>query len=290
MNTKDLESFKAVFEARSINQAAKKLYITPQGLSKNLKALEVELDTVLFERTRQGVKPTESAFLLFDKAELLIRQLKAVEQGIRQLNHHDIVLRIGCACGVFNVLPFQLVQRFMEEHSHIRVEWNEYSNEEVKDRLMDSKLEYGVIVGEWDETGIVQRRLASRPVYLLVYEGHPFYELEQISLDMVKEENLLLMNEHFHMFHDFLDSCLVRGFKPRVVAKTADPTFLYKLCLQKFGLAVVPGFFLEDFKLERMRAVAFKEEMRWDVFGVCREDNKNYESVMRFDEFLLENT
>ena len=50
MNVKDLKSFEAVYEERGINQAAQKLFITPQGLSRNIKMLESELDTVLFER------------------------------------------------------------------------------------------------------------------------------------------------------------------------------------------------------------------------------------------------
>lgn len=290
MNTKDLKSFIAVYEARSINQAAKKLFITPQGLSKNIKALETELQTTLFERNRQGVKPTESAYLLYDKAEVLIQQFNAVENGIRQLNQQDIVLRIGCACGVFNVLPFALIQRFMKENNGIQVEWNEYINQEVKDRLMESQLEYGVIVGAWEDSGIIQRKLASREVYLLVYEGHSFYEWDHISFDNIRNENLILMNEHFHMFQDFYEACQIRGFNPKVIAKTADPNFLYKLCLQKFGLALIPGFVLEDFKLDHVKALPFRENLKWDVYGVCREDNRNYRAVLKFDEFLKKNT
>ena len=37
MDTKDLRCFRQVNEDRSINQAAKQLLITPQGLSSNLK-------------------------------------------------------------------------------------------------------------------------------------------------------------------------------------------------------------------------------------------------------------
>ncbi len=37
-------------------------------------------------------------------------------------------------------------------------------------------------------------------------------------------KKLILMNEYFHMYHDFLEACEVRGFKP-VAAKTADANF-----------------------------------------------------------------
>ncbi len=72
MDIKDLKSFVAVYEMRSINQAAKRLYITPQGLESIIKTLEKRLDTVLFERDKQGVKPTESAELLYKRAFGLI--------------------------------------------------------------------------------------------------------------------------------------------------------------------------------------------------------------------------
>ena len=55
MNTKDLKCFQTVYEEGSIHQAARKLYITPQGLSKNIRLLENELGAQLFERTKKGL-------------------------------------------------------------------------------------------------------------------------------------------------------------------------------------------------------------------------------------------
>ena len=59
MDTKDIRSFRLVYEERSINQAAKQLFITPQGLSRIIHKLEEELQIVLFERTKGGMVPTE---------------------------------------------------------------------------------------------------------------------------------------------------------------------------------------------------------------------------------------
>ena len=188
MNVKDLKSFEAVYEERGINQAAQKLFITPQGLSRNIKMLESELDTVLFERTKQGVRPTESAELLHERAGILIREFEEIRNGIQQLKNEKRLLRIGCACGVFNVLSFPVIQRFIDENPEISVEWCEYSNQEVKERLKDSTIEYGFVVGAWKEDGVKNRRLAGCRVCLLVYEGHPFYDLEEVTIDMVRGE------------------------------------------------------------------------------------------------------
>lgn len=47
MDTKDLRCFRLVYEERSINQAARHLFITPQGLSRIISRLEEELHTLL---------------------------------------------------------------------------------------------------------------------------------------------------------------------------------------------------------------------------------------------------
>ena len=286
MNTKDLKCFEAVYQEKSISRAARRLYITPQGLGKNIRTLEAELETVLFERTKQGMRPTQSADFLYGRTKKIIQELEELENGVRQLEKRKIVLRIGCACGVFNVLPFELILNFMRENPHIRVEWNEYSNEEVKSMLEDSRLEYGFIVGKHEGDDMIQRKLDGREILLLVYEGHPLYEKESVNVEMLREENMILMNEHFHMYHDFASICCAKGFTPNIIAKTSDGAVLYKLCRQKIGLAVIPEFMLEDFRMEHMRAIPFEEHMTWEVFGVYKEDTKNYETIQQFDCFL----
>ena len=186
----------------------------------------------------------------------------------------------------FNVLPFELILNFMRENPHIRVEWNEYSNEEVKSMLEDSRLEYGFIVGKHEGDDMIQRKLDGREILLLVFEGHPLYEKESVNVEMLREENMILMNEHFHMYHDFASICCAKGFTPNIIAKTSDGAVLYKLCRQKIGLAVIPEFMLEDFRMEHMRAIPFEEHMTWEVFGVYKEDTKNYETIQQFDCFL----
>ena len=286
MNTKDLKCFEAVYQEKSISRAARRLYITPQGLGKNIRTLEAELETVLFERTKQGMRPTQSADFLYGRTKKIIQELEELENGVRQLENRKIVLRIGCACGVFNVLPFELILNFMRENPHIRVEWNEYSNEEVKSMLEDSRLEYGFIVGKHEGDDMIQRKLDGREILLLVFEGHPLYEKESVNVEMLREENMILMNEHFHMYHDFASICCAKGFTPNIIAKTSDGAVLYKLCRQKIGLAVIPEFMLEDFRMEHMRAIPFEEHMTWEVFGVYKEDTKNYATIQQFDCFL----
>ena len=286
MNIKDLKCFEAVYEQKSINKAAKQLYITPQGLGSNIRSLENELGTVLFERAKQGVTPTESAQLLYKRAGLLIEEFEQIRNEVQQLSHREDVLRIGCACGVFNVIPFKLIQDFIEENTPVKVEWCEYANSEVKAMIDASEIEYGFIVGGWDNEDNMVRKLAENDVYLLAYEGHPLYEKEKVNIDMLEGEPLITLNEHFNLYHDFKKTCQVRGFEPTIIAKTADANFQHKLCRQGYGLAVVTAFSLEDVQMNGIRAIPFEEELKWEVYGVYRKAIGSYRLIQKFEEFI----
>ena len=93
MNTKILREFQIVYERRSIHKAAKELFITPQGLGKNIRQLESELKTELFERTKQGMVPTASARLLYQRSGEIIRQLAERLTALRNLEEKREMVR-----------------------------------------------------------------------------------------------------------------------------------------------------------------------------------------------------
>ncbi len=286
MNTKDLKCFQAVYEERSVSRAARRLFITPQGLSKNIRQLEEELHAVLFVRTSHGMAPTESGRFLYERSGRVIRQLEEIENGLRQLEQRRERIRIGCANGALNLLPLGVILAFGAAHPEFRLEWREYPNDQVKKKLLDSEIEYGFMIGDWSEDAIRARKITGCRICLLVYEGHPLYSQSRVKLSQLDGERLLLMNEAFRLYHDFTSLCAVRGVNPAVVAKTADGAGLYRLCSQKVGLAVAPEFFQEEFKMEGVRALPFEEEMRWDVYGVSKRETSGYENIRMFDQYL----
>ncbi len=279
MDTKYLNVFRTVYETRSLNQAARKLFITPQGLSKSVQQLEQELGVTLFERSSHGMKPTQSADILYARSKSLLTRLEAMEQEVRQAARRTERLRLGAANGVFNLLPFQAVLDFAREQKDVRLEFGEYSNQEVKDMLRSARLEYGLIVGDWDDSEAETRRVGSCDICLLVYEGHPFYSEKEVTIDMLRDETLITMNDKFRMYHDFNDACRVRGFRPNIIARTADANFQYRLCRQRLGLAVIPSFVTDNYSMRGLRALPFRENLQWEVYLACMQGRQELPSI-----------
>lgn len=286
MNIKELKSFVCVYEEKSINQAATKLFISSQGLSKIIKNLETELGTTLFERTQKGVFPTESAEFLYERVDLLISHLENIKNGIHQLETKNKRLRIACARGVLNALSFQLILDFIEQNPEIEVEWAEYTNDEVKNMIASYKADVGIVVGASDQEALVEKHIASRDIILTVYEGHPYYDREEISISELKNEKIIILNEKFRVYHEFYNRCIENGFEPQIVGKTVDSHFLYKLSKLKVGIGVLIDFSTEDFTLSNVRVIPLKEKIKWDIYQICNKKNQSFSTIKTFQKYL----
>lgn len=55
---------------------------------------------------------------------------------------------------------------------------------------------------------------------------------------MLRNENIIIMNEQFHMYNNFINTCKIHGFTPNIKAKTMDGGILFHLCRQKIGVAI----------------------------------------------------
>lgn len=284
MDTRYLEYFKIVYEEKSIQKAARKLFISPQGLGKIIQNIEKEFDTVLFIRSKNGIFPTSAGSLFYEQCKKTNHEFQTLHGRIRQLSSEHQSLRIGFASGTLQLFPLETLIRFIDDHPAVTIQWCEYLNDDLLRRLLDSELDYGFLVGKKENEHLIQHCSYVSPIVLLVYEGHPLYHEECISLDMLEGENLITMNEHFQICHDFTAACNVQGFTPKIIAKTMDGATLYELCTRKLGLAVAPLLPLARFL--HVKAIPFPGNYSWEIYGSYHRSQKENALIQELESFL----
>lgn len=119
----DVRLFLALYRARTLGEAAKVLGVDTSTVSRRLGALEAALDATLFDRGREGVRPTEAAEDLMPTAEL-------VEHGVLQFSHaadgleRDVsgLVRITCPPDAVEVYLVPILQPLLQAHPQLHVE------------------------------------------------------------------------------------------------------------------------------------------------------------------------
>lgn len=75
MDFKQLTALVTVLEAGSVTRAAELLHVVQPVVTRQIRALEKELGTQLFERTRQGMRPTEAGRTMAERARRALTEL-----------------------------------------------------------------------------------------------------------------------------------------------------------------------------------------------------------------------
>lgn len=97
MNTQQLESFIQVAENLNFARASQALNVTQSAVSRQIHALEEELDAKLFYRTTRTVALTPEGIIFLDHAKHILGQVKIAMAKIQhQSNARTQVLSIGC--------------------------------------------------------------------------------------------------------------------------------------------------------------------------------------------------
>lgn len=280
MDTRDLRAFLRVYEEKSINKAAKQLFITPQGLSRVIHNLETDLDTCLFERTPGGMVPTESGAYLYENSHTLLQELDALETGIRRFRNRGSRMEIGFSCGVLNVFPIQQLEAYKRQYPELLIQWEEASNREVTEQVLKRELDVGFVIGQVSSGELWVKELFSIRLSVLVYEGHPFFERESLSVRELQGEPLISLNEKFSCYHSLIERCRDFGFAPDIVVKTMEGQLIYRFCKERIGLGIVVDIHKDEIRRDGLRMIGLSDSLPWKISVIAREERKKERRIL----------
>ena len=152
MDIRDLKVFQMIAVEKSVSKAAKKLYMTPQGVSKILKNLETEMGSQLFVRDKNGMHLTESGerFLVYANQDIedyyeMKREILHIEQRQRK------VVDLLSAYGILRLVTPDCINAFEREHPDIEFQYREYPDLPVEQLFEEKEGNVAFSIGDFDE-------------------------------------------------------------------------------------------------------------------------------------------
>jgi DNA-binding transcriptional LysR family regulator len=263
MEHQQLINFLCVCEEKNISLAAKRLFMTQQGLSKSIQLLEENLDVPLFFRTYRGIELTEFGATLENAARSFLNQHDHIVDGIREQKEKSrSKISIGMILGAGDCLPPGFFGNFIIQHPEIDIHLTSYKQENCLDNILENKDHVGFATLPIDFTlfdSIWSQRLK---VSLMVGEDHPLARRTSIKFQELKNETLITLNSQSAPRIIVEKTCAQYGFKPKILLAGIENKLMHELCRTN---RVVSLFMTPFDKLPGIKKVEIEDlELYWE--------------------------
>ncbi len=220
MELRHLRYFSALAGSLNFTRAAERLHVTQSTLSHQIKQLEDELGTRLFDRSGKRVALTESGEGFLHHAT---RALQEIDRGLGALREDPTgavgELHIG-STSTFNVgfIP-DCIAGFQQRYPGVRVTVEELAADLIVTRLQQGSLDLGIAYRPTVPGPLQFEPLYNEEMVLVVAQGHPLARRKRVRMVELHGLPMVLLPASFAT-RQMLDECFRScGAEPHVVTE-----------------------------------------------------------------------
>lgn len=159
-------------EHLNFRKAAEHLFLTQPAVTLQIKALENDLGTRLFDRSANRVALTEQGKTLLRYAHKMAALASEVEDELSRKNgafSGDLLLGVSTTIAQY-VLP-RLIGAFFDEHPRVQLSVQSGNTEEVVDQLLNDAVSIGLIEGPARQRGVHTEPFMRDELVLIIPSG-----------------------------------------------------------------------------------------------------------------------
>ncbi|RWU25321.1 LysR family transcriptional regulator [Pseudomonas alkylphenolica] len=265
ISTRQLHYFVEIAESGSFSAAAERLFIAQSALSRQIKELESQLDTQLFERTARQPRLTAAGLAFLPRARTLLVDLEKAQRLARDVGHGvQGSLRLNHSSTV--PLTGQLLSRlsgYLHDHPGVAMEIAQQSSEAQLVELADDRLDVGLlrlpVLRQHEGLNVVP--LFEESLLLAVAGDHPLAGETRVGLAQLRDERFISIPHRQRGGLSYLSAelCMAAGFFPNAARVVSRKTTQLQLIQAGFGVALLPQC-MQEIAPPSLRFVALTDE------------------------------
>ena len=220
---RQLRYFVTLAEELHFGRAAEREHIVQSALSQQVQRLERELGVRLLERSTHHVALTVAGAAFLVEARQILAHVGRAARVARNAVAVAAPLRVGIIDSSYDSMP-QILHEVQARYPGLVIHQVEASVPEQYQLLADGRLDVGVGRAALAPPQIASLLFRQDPLGVLVPTGHPFADLDGVSVAVLSREPLLLAEEakapEFNQFT--VEMCRAAGFTPTVYEGTVE--------------------------------------------------------------------
>jgi DNA-binding transcriptional LysR family regulator len=248
MDVRQLRYFVAVAEELSFSRAARRLNVSQPPLSVQVKAIEEQLGTTLFDRDKRNVALTRAGEVLLDQARGVLDHMERAEEMVRRAARGEagrIALGFTSSVPLHDMFP-RILRRFRALYPDAVIEARPMSTGAQLRALAARELDIGILrPASWfrPPAGLSVRRLWRDQLHVFLADDHRLLGVnEPIEPRHLVDEAFITfaadlgcgLAEHLAMI------CGAAGFRPRITHEATLEASILGLVAAGVGVSLLP--------------------------------------------------
>ena len=263
MTLNQLQYAVTVTNSKSMNEAAKELFISQPSLSASIRDLEEEVGVELFRRTNRGISLTPEGEEFIGYAKQVLEQYRLMEN--RYINHAGSKIRFSVSMQhyTFAVNAFmELVKKFGMERYEFAV--HETRTHDVIEDVKNFRSEIGILYVNdfnrqvlsklFDEYGLEFHELLTCGIYVYMAKSHPLAKKKKIKMEELDPYPCLSFDQGTHNSFYYAEEVL-STYHYKQLIKASDRATLLNMMVGLNGYTLSSGIICEDLNGENYVAV-----------------------------------
>ncbi|MFB9329458.1 LysR family transcriptional regulator [Paenibacillus aurantiacus] len=259
MELRQLEYFLAICRELHFTRAAEKLGIAQPSLSQQIRLLEHEMGTPLFDRIGKKIALTEAGGLLQTHALHVFHELAQARAAIGELQGLKRgALKIGALQAAASDLLPPALAKFHARYPTIELSVQAARTSDIVDLLIRNELDLGIIM----RAGMAEDMEAFEtiPLYreelvFVVPLGHPLTDRQALPLEALQDTPAILFPASYVLRQLLVEACVKLGFEPRPVLETTSTEAVLRLVATGLGISMVPASAIRSSDGAAIRAI-----------------------------------
>ena len=283
-----LRIFHAAAEAGSFTHAADKLHLSQSAISRQVSALEADINTKLFHRHARGLILTEQGELLYRTAHEVLMKLEMVKMQLTETTEKPTGrLRITTTVGLGQGWLTDKVQEFLSLYPEMQIQLI-LDNEEIDVNMRHA--DCAIRLREPQQSDLIQRKLFT--VHMHVYAAPSYISRygEPSTLEELDNHRIISFGEpapNYLLDVNWLETAGRPDDDPRVpVLQINSLTSIKRAALLGIGIAMLPDYIVgRDPGLVQL--VTNADVPSFDTYFCYPAEMKNAAKLKVFRDFIV---
>ena len=277
MELRHLRYFVAVAEELNLTHAAARLRVAQPALSRQMKDLEDELQTPLFERSHTGVELTRAGRVFHQRARSILAQAtEAANEARTATGAITGSLVLGYASGLHLNYLAPVIRAFQKAYPKVQFDYfHGLAGQQLK-ALREGRVDVAFVNLPAGLEALDHQVIWRVPFDVVLPQRHPLARRRALELAELRSEDFVFSTREARpeFYDEFFRLCANAGFRPRIVKEVGGyPTNMLSLISVGLGLSVLPHF--EN--IERISGIVWRPlttpRLWWDWALVWRRQN-----------------